>query len=211
MQDLPSGVSATANAVLAARGQETQLRRVVDRSRVPMVVVDNQRRYLQVNWPALLTFRLSLAEMSRLRIDDLTPADSVQQMAAAWERLMERGSSTDAYPVATPDGGRFDVCFWGLANALPGQHVLASAVAPFRDDEPTQLADPAPGRRSPLTPRELELLQLAADGFAGPKIAHELVLSPATVRTHFANIYEKLDVSDRAGAVAKGMRLGLIH
>jgi DNA-binding CsgD family transcriptional regulator len=211
VKDLPSTASDTANAVLAARGQETQLRRVVDESRVPMVVVDNERRYLLVNWPALLTFRLSLAEMRGLRIDDLTPADSVEQMVAAWRRLMQTGSSTDPYPVATPDGGRFDICFWGLANALPGQHVLAFAAPPFHDGKPTRAAEPDPVPRSLLTPRELELLQLAADGLAGPGIAEELVLSPATVRTHFANIYEKLDVGDRAGAVAKGMRLGLIE
>ena len=41
-------------------------------------------------------------------------------------------------------------------------------------------------------------------------IAEELVLSRATVRTHFENIYSKLDVRDRAGAVGKAMRLGLI-
>jgi ATP/maltotriose-dependent transcriptional regulator MalT len=41
-------------------------------------------------------------------------------------------------------------------------------------------------------------------------IARELVVSAATVRTHFEHIYAKLGVSDRAGAVAKAMRLGLI-
>lgn len=182
----------------------------MDQSPVPMVVVDDQRRYLRVNWPALLTFRLSLAEMQKLRIDDLTPPDSVKQMVASWTQLMESGSGTGPYRVATPDGGRFDICFWGLANVLPGQHVLALAVAPFPDAEPIRPEGPDAGRRSALTPRELELLQLAADGLSGPRIAERLVLSPATVRTHFANIYEKLDVGDRAGAVAKGMRLGLI-
>jgi DNA-binding NarL/FixJ family response regulator len=71
--------------------------------------------------------------------------------------------------------------------------------------------DPTSGPPSPLTPREAELLQLAADGFSGPRIAEKLVLSPATVRTHFANIYEKLGASERAGAVATAMRLGLIE
>jgi DNA-binding CsgD family transcriptional regulator len=208
---LPSGVSATAEAVLAVRGQASQLRRVMDQSRVPMAVVDNQRRYLRVNWPALLTFRLSLAEMRKLRLDDLTPPDSVEQLMAGWKRLIESGSGIGPYRVATPDGGRFDTCYWGLANALPGQHLLAFAVAPFGEDEPTRLDGADLGRRSPLTPRERELLQLAADGLSGPRIAEKLILSPATVRTHFANIYEKLNVGDRAGAVAKGMRLGLIE
>jgi DNA-binding CsgD family transcriptional regulator len=61
-----------------------------------------------------------------------------------------------------------------------------------------------------LTARELEMLQLAADGMSGPGIAAHLVLSPGTVKTHFQNIYRKWDVSDRASAVAKAFRQGLI-
>ena len=55
------------------------------------------------------------------------------------------------------------------------------------------------------------MLELAADGLNGPLIARELVLSTATVRTHFAHIYRKLGVPDRAAAVAKAMRLGLFR
>jgi PAS domain S-box-containing protein len=62
-----------------------------------------------------------------------------------------------------------------------------------------------------LTARELEVLQLAAHGMTGKAIAHELTLSPSTVKTHFENIYAKWGVSDRASAVAKAMREGLIR
>jgi ATP/maltotriose-dependent transcriptional regulator MalT len=62
----------------------------------------------------------------------------------------------------------------------------------------------------PLTAREIEVLALAADGLSGPELAHELTLSPATVNAHFKNIYRKLDVRNRAAAVAKAMRLGAI-
>lgn len=61
-----------------------------------------------------------------------------------------------------------------------------------------------------LTRRELEVLQLAANGLAGPEIAAALTLSPATVKTHFEHIYVKLGVSDRAGAVGAALRLALI-
>jgi PAS domain S-box-containing protein len=62
-----------------------------------------------------------------------------------------------------------------------------------------------------LSNRELEVLGLAAEGNTGPQIATRLSLSPATVKTHFENLYEKLGVSDRAAAVAQGLRTGLIH
>ena len=61
-----------------------------------------------------------------------------------------------------------------------------------------------------LTPRELEVLQLAARGCGGREIAERLTVSPATVRTHFGRIYDKYGVSDRAAAVAKALRDGLI-
>lgn len=57
-----------------------------------------------------------------------------------------------------------------------------------------------------LTPRERELLQLAAEGVSGPDIADALTISAATVKTHFQNIYAKLGVSDRTAAVAKALR-----
>lgn len=62
-----------------------------------------------------------------------------------------------------------------------------------------------------LTGREREMLQLAAHGLSGPQIAEHLVLSPGTVKTHFQNIYRKWGVSDRAGAVARALRQGLIE
>jgi DNA-binding CsgD family transcriptional regulator len=61
-----------------------------------------------------------------------------------------------------------------------------------------------------LSRRERELLQLAAEGFSGGEIASQLHISRETVKTHFTHIYTKLDVSDRAEAVAVGMRLSLL-
>jgi len=65
--------------------------------------------------------------------------------------------------------------------------------------------------RSVLTARENEILDLLAGGASAPDIAGQLHLSTATVKTHLHNLYEKLGVSDRAAAVAEGMRRGLIR
>ena len=62
-----------------------------------------------------------------------------------------------------------------------------------------------------LTPRELEVLQLASWGRTARDIADQLYVSPSTVATHFKHIYEKYEVSDRASAVAKAVREGLIE
>jgi DNA-binding NarL/FixJ family response regulator len=54
-----------------------------------------------------------------------------------------------------------------------------------------------------LTEREEQVLTLAARGYRSKEIAEALALSPQTVQTHFRNIYEKLHVRSRAGAVAR--------
>lgn len=61
-----------------------------------------------------------------------------------------------------------------------------------------------------LSPRELEVIRLAADGLSAPLIAERLMIGAATVKTHFTHVYEKLGVTDRAAAVAEAMRRGLI-
>jgi len=61
-----------------------------------------------------------------------------------------------------------------------------------------------------LTPRELEVLKLVAQGLSNPDIAQRLVLSEHTVRRHLANILRKLNLSSRAAAAAWGVRMGLI-
>jgi two-component system, NarL family, nitrate/nitrite response regulator NarL len=69
---------------------------------------------------------------------------------------------------------------------------------------------PSP-RRGVLSDRELEILRLTAEGKTAAAVGAALHLSPATVKTHLRNIYEKLDVSERAAAVAVAMRMGLLR
>jgi ATP/maltotriose-dependent transcriptional regulator MalT len=61
-----------------------------------------------------------------------------------------------------------------------------------------------------LTPRELEVLQLVAQGLGDAEIAERLVLSPHTVHRHVANVRAKLRLPSRAAAVAYAARAGLL-
>jgi predicted ATPase/class 3 adenylate cyclase/DNA-binding CsgD family transcriptional regulator len=61
-----------------------------------------------------------------------------------------------------------------------------------------------------LTPRELDVLKLVAQGLSNPDIAQRLVLSEHTVHRHLANILRKLGLSSRAAAAAWGVRTGLV-
>ena len=61
-----------------------------------------------------------------------------------------------------------------------------------------------------LTNREREILGLLADGMGNKQIAARLGISTNTVKTHLELLFDKLDVSSRAEAVATGVRRGLL-
>ena len=63
---------------------------------------------------------------------------------------------------------------------------------------------------SVLTPRELDVLKLVAQGLSNTDIAQRLFLSEHTVHRHLANILRKLGLSSRAAAAAWGARTGVV-
>lgn len=69
------------------------------------------------------------------------------------------------------------------------------------------LPDQLPNHARRLTPREVEVLRLLADGLEGAEIAEALGISAGTVRTHVENMRENLDCRTRAGLVSQGYRL----
>ena len=62
-----------------------------------------------------------------------------------------------------------------------------------------------------LTPRELEVLRLVADGLSNAQIAERIGRTEGTVKVHLKNILQKLDVKDRTEAVTTALRRGFIR
>jgi DNA-binding NarL/FixJ family response regulator len=73
----------------------------------------------------------------------------------------------------------------------------------------SRLRTPAPST-GPLSQRELEVLRLVAAGNTNREVAARLFITEATVKTHLLNLYAKLDVNDRAAAVAEAYNRGLL-
>lgn len=69
---------------------------------------------------------------------------------------------------------------------------------------------PADSESPPLSEREIEVLELLAQGLANKQIAAALGLSEHTAKFHVSSIYTKLNVTNRAEAVRQGVRRGLI-
>ena len=85
---------------------------------------------------------------------------------------------------------------------------LVERFAPRAHGTPAGL--PAHGDLSDLTPRELEVLQLVARGLSNSELAAQLCLSEATVKTHVARIFAKLQLRDRVQAVVLAYETGLV-
>lgn len=77
----------------------------------------------------------------------------------------------------------------------------------YRRVRPTAASSPV----TDLTDRENDVLRLMAAGATNGEIADDLVVSEATVKTHISNIFAKLAVRDRAGAIIYAYDHGLVH
>jgi DNA-binding NarL/FixJ family response regulator len=100
-----------------------------------------------------------------------------------------------------------------LADALEllrgGERAVAPALLPLLVGV-IGLAAAGPGE-SLLTEKEREVLARLAEGGSNRAIAEALSVSPATVKTHLAHIYEKLGASDRRDALVRAIALGILR
>ena len=94
-----------------------------------------------------------------------------------------------------------------IRTAHGGGTVLAPSVASLLM---AQVRKPA-SAAGPLSERELEVLALIAKGRSNRDAAAELFISEATVKTHLMHVYAKLQVNDRAAAVAAAYERGLLQ
>jgi len=91
----------------------------------------------------------------------------------------------------------------GVRLAAPGEAADAVVVLP----EASAHNDPDAG----LTPRELEVLALLAEGASNKEIARRLGISVHTAKFHVGSVLDKLDATGRTDAVAHAARLGVIE
>ena len=84
-------------------------------------------------------------------------------------------------------------------------HSLVQAVTELAQFRRSPVARPFPQ----LTDREFDILELVADGLDNATIARRLVLSPKTVRNHVSNVFAKIQVPDRPGAIVLARLAGL--
>jgi len=151
-----------------------------------------------------------------LRMPDVDGVEAIGSIRAAWPDarvLVLTTYDTDEAIVRAVEAGASgymlkdtpaDDLIDAVRRAAAGETVLAPPVAKRlveRVREPTATS---------LTSREIEIIREVANGRANAAIAEHLHISQATVKTHLIHIYDKLGVSDRAGAVARAYETGVL-
>ncbi|WP_157007570.1 response regulator [Agromyces laixinhei] len=98
----------------------------------------------------------------------------------------------------------------GIRAVAAGETVLAPTIAAKLVSRVRAGTAAAASASPTLSPREVQVLRLVADGRSNPEIARELFIGEATVKTHLLHVFEKLEVGDRTRAVTRAMELGLL-
>jgi DNA-binding CsgD family transcriptional regulator len=175
-------------------------------SLVPMVIADDQRRYVAVNPAACLLLRLGDREALQLSVDDLTPLADRPRVPEMWDAFLREGTQRGTYELQMPDGQRLTIEYSATANVEPGRH-LSILMFPAAGADRGPQAQPA---ARTLTEREREVLGMVAMGMGSSWIAAALGVSTATVETHVRHCLDKLGARNRAHAIVLGMRAGEI-
>ena len=160
---------------------------------------------MDINMPGvngLAATRLIQAAYPEIKIVILTVSEEDEDLFEAIK------SGADGYIQKSLDSDQF---FTLIENVLQGEvgmtPVLASKILRdyAREQPPAQQ-----GEHEQLTPRELEVLELVAQGASNLDIAQQLFISENTVKFHMKNILQKLHASNRAEVVAYALRSGLL-
>lgn len=195
---------------------------VFEQSRIPMALVDRNRRYVAANDAALALFRYPREGVIGSTVGRTADEDDPITTDAYWEELW-RTNEVYGERVIEQAGGNLVRVSYAVHVTNVGGERLALFVALSAHFEPdgeeligTMEQQPAASgaegktRGSVLTPREREVVRRVALGASTRRIAADMFLSPATVRSHVRNAMVKTGAHTRAQLVAIVLGDGLV-
>lgn len=159
-----------------------------------------------------------LLDLEMPELDGLTALTRLKKMDPAARVIVFTAFDTDERILEAVKAGAAgyllkgaprDELFRAIRIVRAGGSLLQPVVASKLMRQVSQTSEAA-GEVEPLTPRELEVLTLLAQGYQNKEIAAELVISERTVKFHVSSILGKLDVGNRTEAVAVAAQHGLV-
>jgi PAS domain S-box-containing protein len=186
-------------------GWAALFRDAFNQSRNAMVLLDDDRRHVEVNgaYVQLLGYRPS--ELIGHPVREFR-ADGGAVSAQRWHAALRHKQFTGVIELRRVDDGIVSVEFAGHPEVVTGQQlVLFVALRVARQGRVIQADNAAAGPRPDLSAREIDVVKLLALGYSGPEVAEELRIAHNTVRTHTRNAMTKLGARSRAQLVAMSL------
>jgi PAS domain S-box-containing protein len=197
-----------------------RLQSAFDRSRHPMLIADDQRRWVTGNDAACELLEIAREEVPWRAMDDFTPQNDRTRLEEQWEAFLASGTAEGWYRLNIPSRGAVPVEFSATANVMPARHLSIFALPDNALTEQAEGAVVLEGTWNPvvgngegrleLTDREREVMTLVASGLHTDDLAERLFVSPETVKSHVHNALGKLGAHTRAHAVAIALVTGQI-
>jgi PAS domain S-box-containing protein len=180
------------------------------RSKNAMVLLDEQRRVVEVNGAALQLAGRRRAELIGRHAWEFVVGGPVYS-EREWKAALRESEFAAVGDIRRGDGGRVTVeCACHPALVTARRLVLFVAVTTNRRGRQPRVEAAGARDAIPLSARELDIVRLIAEGASGTEIAEELQITHNTVRTHVRNSMKKLDTRSQAHLIAKLLGEGLL-
>lgn len=183
----------TALATIGMTGVEVEGRNAVDGTGADLVVVGKVGRERVVDLIRGMKFRHGDLRVAAL-VTSASRTDLLELLALGTDAILLRSSAPAELVAAVRAIGRGELVIGAALQSVLGVR---------------EITRPMP-ESDPLTAREREVLLLLAQGSSNREIASSLYVTLATVKTHLAHIYDKLDASNRNEALSRAVHLGLL-
>ena len=204
-----------------ARADDESLWAIFSQSQNPMLLADDERRYVNANAAACELLGFDLATLRTMRVDDITIPEYRPFLDAVWQDFLGRGGTVGRFAVLCADGSRAEVEFNATANVAPGLHLCifinpdVSGDAEGLDEDANEdknLEEPVAvvtaGTGTVLSDTERRMISLFAMGRNWFEVSEEVGRTPAEVRDEMESAMAKLGARTRAHAVSIAMRAG---
>ena len=158
--------------------------------------------------------RLATKEQPEAAVRLFGAAEAIQRSVGLTPAPALRAKNERALAISRDALGeeKFDAA-WATGGELSLDRAVAEAQTVTVEASRLAQPDPDPGpcaASGGLSPRELEVLKLVAEGLTNAQIAQELYLSPRTVNAHLNSVYHKLEVTSRTAATRFAVEHGLL-
>jgi DNA-binding CsgD family transcriptional regulator len=160
-----------------------------------------------IRWQNAASRRAGGDVVGRRAVDSVVPRER-EDARRDLERLLESGMPADVSLQVFHAQGDVRLREFSIAPVQGAGTIVAIFALAAR---PTAVSGVAAAVETPLTSRQLEILQLLSAGLSTDAIAKELGLSRVTIRNHIASALSRLDAHSRIEAVAIARRLGWIR